>query len=174
MNINNGSYIFNTFLALMFINWVLTIWATELLLHNDNGTFLEDRLTSLESDNIYTGNDIQQIKLPRKVQSYPQKSDNISIHDPTQLRNCLALTATPPEFKKLRGVVNRILLHAPYRIFDCIHLTIPDHFLRFEQQQQQNSSSYAFDIDELRSIFTNERIILHQITEDYGPMTRYV
>jgi hypothetical protein len=166
MSINNGSCIFNTLLALIFINWMLSIWATEFVLYKNYYTLQEE--ASLEPNNDF----VQQIKLPRKVQSYPPRNmiNNNSIHDPTQQRNCLALTATPKEFQKLRLVVNRILLHAPYIIFDCIHLTLSDHFLRFEQQQDLSS---LLDFEKFRSIFTNERVILHRISEDYGPMTRY-
>lgn len=165
MSIHNGSCIFNALLALIIINFMLSIWATEFVLHK-NYTLHEESMEPNNNDSL------QQIKLPRKVQSYPPRRsyNNNSIHDPTQLRNCLALTATPTEFQKLRLVVNRILLHAPYIIFDCIHLTLSDHFLRSDQQQD---SSSLFDIDKLRSIFTSERIILHRVTEDYGPMTRY-
>jgi hypothetical protein len=175
MSIDNRSCIFNTFLTLIFVNWMLTIWATEfLLLHNTNFLYIEQSLRSLEPN--IRNDSLQQIKLPREVQSYPPQSSNNNNslhHDPTQLRNCLALTATPSKFEQLRRVVNRVLLHAPYLIFDCIHLTLSDHFLRTEQQEQQESSS-LLDIDKLRSIFTNDRIILHRVTEDYGPMTRYV
>jgi hypothetical protein len=184
---------------------MLSILATEFLLPNKTtSSSVFHNKASLQSlplpnnDKINNNDALllqQKIKLPRKVQSYlPTNSKNNKnrnntpiIHDPMQLRNCLALTATPNEFQKLRRVVSRILLHAPYTIFDCIHLTLSDHFLRVdqqqpeqEQQQQQNSSSSSssttklLDFDKLRSMFTNERIILHRITQDYGPMTRYV
>jgi hypothetical protein len=194
---NNGRCILNTLVALIFINWMLSIWATEFLLEIDIlATFHEASLKSLQPNNNNNMNDDcrlqQQIKLPRKVQSYPptsssshSKNKNTTttttfIHDPTQLRNCLALTATPNEFPKLRRVVNRLLLHARYTIFDCIHVTLSDHFLRMDQQQEQqqqssssSSSTILLDFDKLRSIFTNERIILHRVAQDYGPMTRY-
>ena len=86
-------------------------------------------------------------------------------HDPTARRICLSFTAVPSELRQLQALVNRML--GQYNsTLDCVHLSIPLEALRFKGDYPRT--------EVLLDMFPDERIVLHRLSQDYGPLTRYI
>jgi hypothetical protein len=99
------------------------------------------------------------------IRSYPNSDHD----DPTQRRNSITFSAVPKEIPRLQTFVRAILKFMtldPFETFDAIHLCIPDRPLR-------SVDTYP-STQKLQELFTDPRIIIHRLSLDYGPMTRYL
>ena len=178
--------------SLLFVFLVGQFYEQDMSLASSTAAILS---TALESDNRSA---ILQGNLTTRISSDPHAEKSVILnpimgmvrsfpvgnHDPTQRRSCFALTAVPEELGTLQKAVDAILQFTPYKLFDCIHLSIPDRPMRFQQDENRkknrsdnksitHSPSYP-TTNELLSVYSKHpRVIIHRLF-DYGPMTRYI